>query len=116
MTQVTVLDTPSWFVPGAEAPDFNAIAEPRQSQAPSTDSPQVLIVETDTALLVSLTESLAGLGVQVRATASAREAHELIERGHFAGIFVGLALWNGEGIELIREIRLSWWNSHSPIV
>jgi two-component system NtrC family sensor kinase len=70
-------------------------------------SPEVLVVDDSLTVRMDLTEALAAAGLGVASCATAAEARRWLRTESFAIAILDVVLPDGDGVELLREIRSS---------
>jgi DNA-binding response OmpR family regulator len=76
----------------------------------------VLIVDDSLTVRMDLSESLEAAGVKSELAATALEARALFDRQHFSLIILDINLPDGDGIDLLREIRTTEINGKTPVM
>ncbi|OGT18861.1 MAG: hypothetical protein A2V90_02800 [Gammaproteobacteria bacterium RBG_16_57_12] len=66
---------------------------------------KILLVDTDSDCLISLSGMLKGTGFEVSAATSAEEALELFSTWHFPVVMTAINLYGRDGIELLKQIK-----------
>ncbi|HLL54711.1 MAG TPA: response regulator [Myxococcaceae bacterium] len=72
---------------------------------PGSTAARVLVVDGGLTVRMQLSDALESTGLPAATCASAREARELVGRGTFSLLVIGEHLSDGEGLELLRELR-----------
>lgn len=76
----------------------------------------VLIVDDSLTVRMDLSESLEAAGLSCTLAATAVEARALFDREHYALIILDILLPDGDGIDLLREVRASDGNKKTPVM
>ncbi len=72
---------------------------------PATHTPRVLVVENNPEVLSLVTAMVSSLNCNVMSAASVDEARQCLLDGTVDAIITDLVLGDGDGLELIRELR-----------
>jgi len=115
-TAALALDNTTWLIPCISERESNSIPVRKDTLFRERNEPHALIIEREATARVAMTEILTSYGVRVHSVPDGAEACRLVEKERFEGIFLTLPLDGCDSVELIRKIRLSWWNANSPVV